>query len=245
MMQEGGEASYWKVVRRPVYALVLVCPMIIAYELGIAAIPMRVGATMVKVRNGADVLLAMLVNKLGLGGFLLTGAIILATLVVWQVMRGESWEVRGGYVAGMVAESIGLALLLAVVLGWAHAALANASAPLQTSLAGDLALSVGAGVYEEFVFRLLLIWTLSFILQLIVGAQHQQAWLLAAVISALIFAGAHYVGVLGEAFSWQSFAQRSVAGLFFAALFVLRGFGITACTHALYDVLVVVLIRAA
>jgi hypothetical protein len=33
---------------------------------------------------------------------------------------------------------------------------------------------------------------------------------------------------------------RTIGGLFFSALYVLRGFGITAWTHALYDILVLV-----
>ena len=37
---------------------------------------------------------------------------------------------------------------------------------------------------------------------------------------------------------WFSASFRCLAGIFFATLFVYRGFGIAAGTHALYDVLV-------
>jgi membrane protease YdiL (CAAX protease family) len=62
--------------------------------------------------------------------------------------------------------------------------------------------------------------------------------MLGLVASSLLFAAAHYVGPLGDAFDLYSFTFRTLAGMFFAILFVVRGFGIAAGTHALYDVLV-------
>lgn len=48
----------------------------------------------------------------------------------------------------------------------------------------------------------------------------------------------HNIGPLGESFQWYTFCFRTTAGLFFAALFVYRGFGVAAGTHAAYDILV-------
>jgi hypothetical protein len=61
---------------------------------------------------------------------------------------------------------------------------------------------------------------------------------LATVIGALLFSAFHYIGPLGEPFKLESFVFRAIAGLAFSALYLLRGFGITAWTHALYDVAV-------
>ena len=58
---------------------------------------------------------------------------------------------------------------------------------------------------------------------------------------AAVFSAFHYVGPYGDRLELYSFVFRLIAGLFFSALYVLRGFGITAWTHALYDVLVLVL----
>jgi len=67
-----------------------------------------------------------------------------------------------------------------------------------------------------------------------------EIWSLAggAFLSSLAFAGAHHLGPLGEPFQWYAFLFRASAGIFFAALFVYRGFGIAAGTHAAYDMLV-------
>jgi len=59
------------------------------------------------------------------------------------------------------------------------------------------------------------------------------AW--AAVLGALLFSVFHYIGPYGDAFQLYSFVFRAIAGLVFSALFLARGFGITAWTHALYD----------
>jgi hypothetical protein len=58
---------------------------------------------------------------------------------------------------------------------------------------------------------------------------------LAVVIGAVIFAAFHYIGPFGDPFELQSFTFRMLSGLAFSGLYVLRGFGVTAWTHALYD----------
>jgi membrane protease YdiL (CAAX protease family) len=61
---------------------------------------------------------------------------------------------------------------------------------------------------------------------------------LAVLVTSVLFSAAHYAGAHGETFDWFSFSFRFLAGAFFALLFVYRGFGIAAGTHALYDIFV-------
>jgi len=88
------------------------------------------------------------------------------------------------------------------------------------------------------VFRVLLVGVLALAMRRLLGAGPLLAGSMASVAGALVFAAAHYVGAYGDAFTIQSFTFRAIAGLFFSALYVLRGFGIAAWTHALYDVMV-------
>jgi membrane protease YdiL (CAAX protease family) len=60
----------------------------------------------------------------------------------------------------------------------------------------------------------------------------------AIIVTSLLFSAAHYIGPHGESFGLFTFVFRFVAGLFFGLLFVFRGFGIAAGSHAGYDVLV-------
>jgi membrane protease YdiL (CAAX protease family) len=101
-----------------------------------------------------------------------------------------------------------------------------------------LVLSIGAGLYEELIFRVLLVGGLFWIFQHVVSGR-TSAYLLAAVIGALAFSAVHYIGDLGDAFELPSFAFRFMFGLALNAIFLVRGFGLAAWTHALYDVLVV------
>jgi membrane protease YdiL (CAAX protease family) len=66
---------------------------------------------------------------------------------------------------------------------------------------------------------------------------------LAILATSLTFSLAHYMGAETEKFLLFSFTFRTIAGLFFAALFVFRGFGITVGCHAAYDLLVGVLLE--
>ena len=61
---------------------------------------------------------------------------------------------------------------------------------------------------------------------------------LAAFASALLFAGAHHLGPNGDAFNVYVLAFRTFAGVYFAAIYYLRGFGVAVGAHAGYDVLV-------
>ena len=60
------------------------------------------------------------------------------------------------------------------------------------------------------------------------------------IVGALVFSAFHYIGPYGDRLDLASFTFRAVAGVLFSALYLLRGFGITAWTHAIYDVMLAV-----
>ncbi len=101
-------------------------------------------------------------------------------------------------------------------------------------------LALGAGVYEELVFRVLLVSLIAVIARRIFSLRPVLSATVAVVCSALIFATFHYVGPYGDPLRLDSFMFRFIGGLAFSALYVTRGFGITAWTHALYDLLTLV-----
>ena len=96
---------------------------------------------------------------------------------------------------------------------------------------------LGAGVYEEALFRLVLVPVLFGVLRLLQTPQ-VLASALAVTASALLFSLAHHAGTPGEAFTWFAFVFRWMAGVFFAWVFVIRGFGVAVGTHTAYDILV-------
>lgn len=117
-------------------------------------------------------------------------------------------------------------------------------------------MSLGAGFYEELMFRVILFGLgLKLLLRLFAGQKlglfgpEQRRWSLRAVVIALtwavvasaVFSGVHYVGALGDSFAMPSFVYRFVLGLVLTLIFVTRGFAVAVWTHALYDVWVLVL----
>ncbi len=146
----------------------------------------------------------------------------------------------------MALESVALALALVglsrlVDLGLEHLEEArpwleaggSPSLPRAAAVLGYL----GAGVYEEAIFRLALI-PLGYGLLRLLMTPKVLAGTLAVTGSALLFSIAHHAGLPGEPFTWYAFFFRWVAGVYFAWVFVVRGFGIAVGTHAAYDILV-------
>jgi uncharacterized membrane protein YjjP (DUF1212 family) len=109
------------------------------------------------------------------------------------------------------------------------------------SVGTRLMLALGAGLYEELLFRVLLVGGLAAGLQWMLGGKRWVSGVIAAVIGAVVFSAFHYIGEYGDRLELMSFTYRAIAGLAFSALYLVRGFGITAWTHALYDVYVMVI----
>ncbi len=107
----------------------------------------------------------------------------------------------------------------------------------------NIATGIGAGIYEELIFRLVLICILMLLFQDVFRLDHRNSIVLSVLISAALFSAHHHIDFLsgqvnpGDPFDWTRFAFRTMAGVYFAILFAIRGFGITAGTHAFYDII--------
>jgi len=109
----------------------------------------------------------------------------------------------------------------------------------------NIVTGIGAGIYEELVFRLILICILMLLLQDVLRLDHKNSIVLSILISAALFSAHHHVDFITgqpnakDLFNWTRFAFRTIAGIYFAILFAIRGFGITAGTHAFYNIIAV------
>ncbi len=236
--------SYFEASRSPRYSLLFALPLLLAYE-ALAATTGSSESTQ-QVRNGAEVMLRELAFAVG-GGYgptvLMAGIIGLSVLFVWRDIRRTGERPRPSIFAGMTVESICLALgfgfvigiVTAQLLGSLHLLAIGASPIERLSWQSRLMLSLGAGLYEELLFRVLLVSALAVSARVVLGWSRRGAGAFAAIVGALIFSAFHYVGPFGDHFQIQSFAFRAFSGLAFSGLYLLRGFGITAWTHALYD----------
>jgi CAAX prenyl protease-like protein len=229
--------AYWQASRSPRYSLLFALPLLVFYQILAASVPAGPHGG---VRNGADVLLqAAFVWLAGSWGpRLFMACLIVAGLwFVAKDLRSNPGRLRAPVVGLMLAESIGLALVFGIVVGGLTAALLGAPPPLAFGRGTVLMLSLGAGIYEELLFRVLLVGLFAWLARRVLGFRPLIAGTCATIAGALIFAAFHYIGPYGDPWELYSFVFRTIAGLFFSALYLARGFGITAWTHALYDVL--------
>ena len=249
----GAMASYWSASRAPRYSLLFSLPLFVLYEALAAGLSGSPGAA--HVRNAADVALKtpflMFAGARGSLAFFATVIAVCVYLVGRDLIRSRE-RLRIRTFALMLGESAVLALLLGVVVGTiTQRLLAGLSiAVAQGGSGGVLAtmgpgtrlmLALGAGLYEELAFRVLLVGGIAASFQWLLGGQKVAAGIAAALIGSLIFSAFHYVGDYGDPFEVASFTYRAIAGLAFSGLYLTRGFGITAWTHALYDVYVMVI----
>jgi hypothetical protein len=238
--------DYLEVSRAARYSLSFALPLLLLYE---AFSFLLTGSATLGVRNGADVLMKSLFLSIGgRHGLTFFGVALLGTgaFLVWRDMKRAGAPLQGRVFTWMLGESVLYALLFGFVVGWLTALVLGAPGLLNQGVAGlglptQLVTSLGAGIYEELLFRVLLTGGLLYALGKWLRWKRGWAVAVAVLASALIFSGFHYFGELGDDFALGSFTFRAIAGMVFSGMYVWRGLGITAWTHALYDVGLVLL----
>lgn len=244
--------DYWQQSQQPWTSLVFIAPMLVLYEAGVIAL----GS--VATRNGADVWLRTFLDAIGFGQYFLLPVVVWGILLAWHFLTRQPWTLSGRVLVLMLVESIlfgGLLLVIAQAQG-------NLFGRLNAVVSGEIMLStgegrglfsrmigyLGAGIYEELLFRLMLLPVVVVILKGC-GLAKRASIITAIVLVSLAFAAAHYkldfmLGPwhvetrYGDNWSLYTFTFRFLAGAYFAVLFQLRGFGIAAGSHAMYDITV-------
>ncbi len=231
--------GYLAATRHPWPCLLFMLPLLVAYEAGVLWLG---GAQPEALRNGADTWLRWGLESLGIQQFYCAPALIVVVFIGWSLLR--RWDRPDnllGVWVGMAFESVvftlglwGLSRELGPLLDDLGIRLSAGPPPKEL---GQLITFVGAGIYEEVLFRLLPFFALGCLFRLL-DMPSLIAAILITLCSGLLFAVAHHLGPYGEAFQGYVFLFRTLAGLYFALLYQLRGFGIAVGTHVCYDVLV-------
>jgi len=210
---------------RPLDALVFLLPLIVFYEIASIARPDRVIAF--------D-LMRRFFELFGYVGIWAPGLAVVVILLATHTASGEKWVIHWTRVGRMYLEAAALAVPL-LFLNWTIP-LQGEWAPESASLFDKLATGVGAGVYEELVFRLVFISLATMIGVDLLRLGRRPVALAAILLSSLAFAGHHHQPVGVEPFNLTSFAFRVAAGTYLAIIFWYRGYGPAAGCHAAYNV---------
>jgi hypothetical protein len=228
---------YFTESQRPLVILLFLMPMILLYEVGTRWTNAGSGSS-VEWRIVAFSLIERFFSLFGAGGRFIPPLAVLATLVFWHVASRQPYRLRWSDLGLMAVESALLAVPL-VVIGSAMMRYLPLAAGGPSGLASMTVASIGAGIYEEFLFRLVLFALLHFLLCDLLGWSERLAIPTIVLMGAVLFSAYHYLG--SEPFVTRVFVFRTLAGVYFGAMMTTRGFGVTAGSHVAYDVIIVLL----
>jgi len=235
VLEESDLDSYWQESTRPLQVLVFLLPFILFYEIGSVVWRDELSSTGLAARR----LLNTLFELFGVVGMHLPAIALVTVMLSWQILERRPWRFRWSGLLLMAAESCVWATPL-LVLAAMTGLLGGVGGEFAEMPAGARAtIAIGAGVYEELVFRFVLIALAHGLLVDICGVRKQLGNILAVVFSALVFAGYHRSGVGGE-LDVSALIFFFTAGVFLGTLFLGRGLGIAAGAHVIYDLLVLV-----
>jgi hypothetical protein len=246
--QSGGppkrsRSGYAWLSMRPLHVLLFLLPLVVLYELGsIRYLSDRAHGVVEMI--GAQRILGNFLEIFGAAGLHVPALLLIAVLLAWHVLERDPWRPKPAVVMGMALESALWTLpvlVFGLIIGLDHPAAAVEGQDLaRRSWQARLTLSLGAGIYEELLFRLILVTAIHFVLVDLVKLSQGVGYVVAAVVSALSFALYHDLTVRGGGADLWKFLFLGGAGIYFSALFIMRGFGVAAGTHAIYDAVVLI-----
>ena len=229
--------NYWRFSRSAYYSVVSALPLLVVYEILVIMTQSRYWG----IRNAADMWIRTFLMAFDLRAQHLTFVMIGIAFALIPVAKTRSYGVKlkANFFLLMLAEAFTYSLVLGGVLQSILRLSGLASGGPGNGALQNFALSLGAGLFEEIIFRVLLLNLLFFLLNYIFKNKVTTA-VISVLAASFLFSLSHYIGSMADSWELYSFMFRWIAGMIFTVLYFIRGFAITAYTHALYDIWVLV-----
>lgn len=236
-------ATYAHLSTRPLHMLCFLAPFLALYEIGSLLYLRQPSKGLIETISARSIF-AGFFDAFGIASFHIPPIALCVILLLWHIFERDPWGVRPKVLAGMLAESLVWTLPLL-----AFGLLFESGRPAMQTDGGVLAglswqarltLSAGAGIYEELLFRLILITGVHFVVVDLLHGTKGVGFTIGAVVSAIAFALYHNISHPGGGVDLAVLAYYTLAGMYLAALFIFRGFGMPVAAHAFYDAVVLV-----
>lgn len=210
---------YWRRSRSFSHAVVCILPLIVLYHWGIVQSGYGQGGLL------AEKWLFHPFRYVGLGVSQLLNIALLVAMLAALWRSDSTWRFSINVFVIMVAEGCLYALVLYKGGTVLTQLIMDRFVPLTIDLGkyAPYLLGLGAGVYEELLFRLILLGGGALALDKMFRWGKPASYTVALVLSSLIFAAVHHLG--GEAFALDVFIFRSVCGGLLGLIFIARGLG--------------------
>lgn len=258
-----GVVAYLNRTAKPANAILLVMPLFVLYQLGILLTDgWKNGADFVTpwllALTGGNLVAYAVLNLVVLGvmgwlwhsrrtgqgvglrewGLLVVEssvyAVVLGTLVANTLLR---IGITPRAAQGMPPDSND-ALATAAGADWGTGLWSLAGTDGPDGVLNAIVLSIGAGTYEELVFRVFLMGGLLAGLTRWTKLGATNSALIALGVSSFIFSAFHYVPLGMDPWDLWSFSFRLALGALFGLLYWTRGFAVVVYTHAIYDIFI-------
>jgi|SRR6056297_105202 membrane protease YdiL (CAAX protease family) len=231
--------QYFENTNNLLYSFLVSLPLFFLYEI-LILISQPSGDAIVRI--SVDVWIKSLFSSLGVSAISFSLLIIaIVGLFILYKEKERLKTLKFAYFPMLLLEATIYAIVVAFISQSLVSFMLNmaASDPIATlTTTQKLALSLGAGLYEELFFRVILVTVFILIFTKVFGKKWA-AVTASVVLSALLFSAVHYIGSMGDAFTLGSFLYRFLFGLILNGIYVWRGFGVAAWTHAIYDIMVI------
>jgi len=236
---KSGVRAYFTTTSSTLVSFAITTPLLILYNFGLMMPDARE-------KNRVDLLTSFVLDHIGLKGFLAINGVLLflsfvalAFAIVKKLFSFKYWGL-------LVIEGIFYGLLLGLSVSYltSHAISVSLGArEPQYTVMQALCVSAGAGYWEELVFRVLCVGSFVFLSSRLFPEPTKTAKMkrvlviaFAVATSSIAFSLAHFIEA--DRFALYPFVYRTLAGVVFSLIYVVRGFAVVAYTHFLYDIFV-------
>lgn len=212
--------------------------MILAYEVGVILLR-PVGAPPTRlIAPGA---IRDLFAWLGATGSWLPAITMIATLAGMQLARTTASKPRFFVAAAMLCEGVILALPLILLSQLLLGRVTPGGLEDGGITLFRATLALGAAIYEEFVFRLILMSALLFVFRDTMRITAGPAAALSLAVAAAAFSACHFPPIGSLRFEWIEFFFYLSAGAYLSLLYLSRGLPIAVVCHATYNIVLLVI----
>ncbi len=235
--------DYFHVSRSLSASFIAALPLLAIYEAGMFGVRNDINYAAQFIKTPVPWLRGHPAELIGVDPILVLNSILIVIAIVALWHLGRKGGLHPGTFGGMVVESTLYALLLGpvallILTGNMHTGGFN---PNFSNFIPKVIASCGAGLYEELLFRVIVLGAIYVLAREAARLKPVSAGVVALVLSGAVFSAAHFMSP-GEAVDYGAFLYRLFAGIFLGVIFLTRGFGIAAWTHALYDIYVLCLV---
>ncbi|MFP3937460.1 MAG: type II CAAX prenyl endopeptidase Rce1 family protein [Phycisphaerae bacterium] len=222
------DERYSRLTLRPLESLVFISPLLLLFHIG----SLTYGTGLLALRD-----LDRLLGFFGATAPYLPALLVVVVLLAQHQAHRYRWRIHGKVLLGMLAESVAwMVPLVAMSLLVGRGSLAAGGN--EEGILRYLLIAAGAGIYEEFLFRLMMISLVMMIFVDVFELNRDVVAVAAVLLASVVFSAYHLTGESFESFPWGLFAFRAVAGVYLSGLYVFRGFGIAVGAHVIYNLYV-------